>query len=70
MTSAPPPVPAAEPGGPPPANYSVDAIVTLRAMAEGQAKFRFVQRQPWAADEAPLAEHVVDVVVRRAAEPD
>ena len=70
ITSAPPPVPAAEPGGPPPTNYSVDTVVTLRALAEGQAKFRFVQRHPWAADEAPLAEHVVDVVVRGAADPD
>jgi hypothetical protein len=71
MASAPPPFPPDGPtGGPPPTNYSVDTIVTLRALAAGRAKLRFVQRQPWAPEETPMAEHVLEVVVREAAGSD
>ena len=57
---------SAAPGGQPPAAHGVPEVLVVHALAPGNAVWRLRLAQPWA-QEAPVAEHLIEVRVRPAA---
>ncbi len=54
----------AAPGGPPPGNSNQAAQFTVSARAPGHVLVRFALRRPWEKGVPPLAEYVLEVLVR------
>ncbi len=51
-------------GGEPPSTSSTDELVEVRALNPGKAVVLLVQRRSWQADQPPLHQHRIEVVVK------
>jgi len=49
--------------GPLPPGYSVDVLITIRAVEPGHATIHLAQRRSWEKDKPPLKEHVIEIFV-------